>query len=49
MTNEINSIAILNNHTVDYCCIVEIIDGISVSEVINSLKKRKKKKKLISA
>ena len=42
MTNEINSIAILNNHTVGYRCIVGIIDGISVSEAINSLKKKKK-------
>ena len=38
MSIEINSIAVLNIYTVDYCCIVEITDVISVSESINSLK-----------
>ena len=39
MSIEINSIDVLNIYAVDYCCIVEITDGISVSEFKNSLKK----------
>ena len=38
MSIEINSIAVLDIYAVDYCCIVEITDVISVSESINSLK-----------
>ena len=38
MSIEINSIAVLNIYSVDYSCIVEIADVISVSESINSLK-----------
>ena len=39
MSIEINSMAVLNIYAVDYCCIAEIPNAISVSEYINSFKK----------